>query len=192
MEQKIKLQFIVVAVVVVALAMGVGYFVATQVVREAVFEPIQNDKREASKSDAVWKTFDSETVSGSGAEFVVKYPSDWQEIQSRGQGALAFKKWPTDTNSCLITLGVGGGGVSEGDKDVSTETSSKMYGNLSGTKQTFKKGGQILKEVTSFSRDSVVPFPTTEFIFELQTQIQADYNKCKQDYEDILATFKFL
>lgn len=192
MKQKIKLQFIVMAIVVVVMAMGVGYIVAKQVIREAVSEPTQNDKREASKSDAVWKTIASETAYGAGTEFAVKYPSDWHEIQLRERGALSFHEWPADNDSCLITLGTGGGGVGEGDNDVSIETNSKMYGNLPATKQTFKQDGKILKEVTSFSRDSVVPFPTTEFIFELLTQTQADYNKCKQDYEDILATFKFL
>lgn len=167
-------KFILVSLVIVAV-LGVGYTLMKRGGSEVGVD----------KSTAVWKVFDPETAYGAGSNFDVKYPADWHEIQLRERGALAFHEWPTDSDSCLISLGAGGHGVGEGDSSVSAETSSKMYGNLEATKQIFKQSGQILLETTSFSRDNI------PYIFELYTKKEADYSKCKQDYEDILATFRF-
>ncbi|MDO8505940.1 MAG: hypothetical protein Q7S48_05210 [bacterium] len=190
---------IIVAVIVTAVVVGGGFYYYQNAKTSPSQTPVSksNDDNELSpiaskpaiqpkKEAIVWKLFDPETAYGAGSEFDVQYPSDWHEIELRGRNALAYREWPADADSCLITLGVGGSGVGEGDTNITVDSSSQNYGDLPATKKVFKQNGLILKEVTSFSRDNI------DYLFELQTKSGSDYDKCKRDYENILATFRFL
>lgn len=198
---RILVLFLFAGVIVLVSSVGTYYYVSNQMQTKqneviTAPQPIPTIQQETTITQQIlpispiskgWKIFESETAYGAGSKFSIQYPPDWSEFSLGGGVALEYKKWlgvPVNSDSCLVTLGSGGTGYEGGD--VAVETSSKNYGDLSARKMIFRQGEKIIEEVTTFSRNNI------EYIFELFIRDNADHDKCKQDYENILSTFRFL
>jgi hypothetical protein len=132
------------------------------------------------------QTYQGANIYDPESRFSIQYPNDWKLTDSRSGKALEFHDWSENTDACLITLGGGGSGVSEGDPDVMSKTVQKKYNGHIATEVIWTKGNRILAKVTTFSD------ATTDYLFQLYTTDGADVEKCANDYENILSTFSIV